>query len=113
MEGFNPISLLPLVVIILIFYFLVIRPQNSQRKKHAAMIAELKRGDKVVTNGGFLCEIINQEDQYILVRLGDSSVKLAKDYIAYKVDSITNSKDEKEDDKNAKDKVRNKEISKN
>ncbi len=82
------ISFLPLAVLILVFYFLVFRPQQQQRKKHAEMVSSLKRGDKIVTNGGFMCEVIKQEDKFINVSLGDIQVKLAKEFVAYKVDDM-------------------------
>lgn len=45
-------GILPIVLIVAIFYFLIIRPQNKKYKEHQAMIAAIKRGDKVVTGGG-------------------------------------------------------------
>ena len=80
------ISFLPLAVLILVFYFLVFRPQQQQRKKHAAMVESLRRGDKIVTNGGFVCEVIKQDDRFIVVELGDTQVRLAREFVAYKVD---------------------------
>lgn len=105
----NPIvSFIPLVVLILVFYFLVFRPQQQQRKRHSEMVQGLKRGDKIVTNGGFVCEVIKQEDKFITVLLGDNQVRLSKDYVGYKIDDInenadTNDKEDKKDSKEAKD----------
>lgn len=82
------VSFLPLAILILVFYFLVFRPQQQQRKKHSAMVSSLKRGDKIVTNGGFVCEVIKQDDKFIFVTLGDNQVKLAKEFVAYKVDEL-------------------------
>ena len=99
MEPF--ISFLPLVILILVFYFLVFRPQQQQRKRHIEMVATLKRGDTIITNGGFKCEVIRQEDKYIKVRLGENQVQLSKDYVAYKVDEFLDDShiDEKSNDK--------------
>ena len=44
-------SLLPLVALFAIFYFLIIRPQQKQAKAHKEMVSNLKKGDKIVTNG--------------------------------------------------------------
>ena len=52
MQGDLLTSLLPLVALFAIFYFLIIRPQQKQAKAHKDMIASLKKGDKIVTNGG-------------------------------------------------------------
>jgi preprotein translocase subunit YajC len=50
--GFDIISLLPLVLIFVVFYFLLIRPQQKKMKDHRAMIEAIKKGDQVVTAGG-------------------------------------------------------------
>ncbi|MDY3133021.1 MAG: preprotein translocase subunit YajC, partial [Campylobacter lanienae] len=47
-------SLLPLVVLFAIFYFLVIRPQQKQQREHKNMLANLQKGDKIITNGGLV-----------------------------------------------------------
>lgn len=102
----NPIiSFLPLVVLILVFYFLVFRPQQQQRKRHSEMVQGLKRGDKIVTNGGFVCKVVKQEDKFIIVLLGDNQVRLSKDYVGYKIDDINESSDEddSQDSKETKD----------
>lgn len=98
------VSFLPLAVLILVFYFLVFRPQQQQRKKHAAMVSSLKRGDKIVTNGGFVCEVTKQDDKFIFVMLGDNQVKLAKDFVAYKVDELLseNSNEDSKEETQAK-----------
>ncbi|MCA3247822.1 MAG: preprotein translocase subunit YajC [Azospirillum sp.] len=48
------IQLLPLVLIFVVFYFLIIRPQSKKVKEHKAMVEALKRGDRVVTSGGLI-----------------------------------------------------------
>lgn len=97
------ISFLPLAVLIAVFYFLVFRPQQQQRKKHAAMVESLKRGDKIVTNGGFVCEVIKQDDRFMLVELGDTQVRLAKEFVAYKVDEMVEQDDSNTDSKEEKE----------
>ncbi|RDU71017.1 preprotein translocase subunit YajC [Helicobacter aurati] len=91
------ISFVPLVVLIVVFYFLVFRPQQQQKKRHIEMVATLRRGDKIVTNGGFVCEVIKQEANFINVRLGDNQVRLSKDYVAYKIDELSGDEDSKSD----------------
>ncbi len=51
-------SLLPLVLIFVVFYFLLIRPQQKKAKEHRTMLDALRRGDKVVTNGGIIGQIM-------------------------------------------------------
>ena len=50
-------QLAPLILIFVVFYFLLIRPQQTKMKEHRAMLSELKRGDKVITAGGIVAEI--------------------------------------------------------
>ena len=86
-EGNFVASLLPLVVLFAIFYFLVIRPQQKQQKAHAAMIAALEKGDKVITSGGLICEVIKPEDDFIRVKLNDDViVRVSREFIARKIE---------------------------
>jgi preprotein translocase subunit YajC len=81
-------SLLPLVVLFAIFYFLVIRPQQKQVKQHKAMVESLQKGDKVITNGGIICEVYKPEEDFIKVKLNDEIIiKVSRDYIAKKLDA--------------------------
>lgn len=81
-------SLLPLVVLFAIFYFLVIRPQQKQQKDHKAMIESLQKGDKIITNGGIICEVYKPEEDFIKVKLNDDiTIKIAREYVAKKVDA--------------------------
>ncbi|MBR2495481.1 preprotein translocase subunit YajC [Helicobacter sp.] len=80
------VSLLPLIVLFAVFYFFLIRPQRVQAKRHREMLEGLKKGDKVVSSGGLICEIIKVEEQFFSVRLSDeSTARLSRDFIAYKV----------------------------
>jgi len=79
-------SFLPLIVLFAIFYFLVIRPQQVQAKKHKEMIGALAKGDKIVTNGGFHAEVVKVEDDSLKVKMTDSMiVKIDRDAIARKL----------------------------
>ena len=53
MEGSGIGQFIPLILIFVIFYFFLIRPQQKKVKEHKAMVESLKRGDKVITSGGF------------------------------------------------------------
>ncbi|TQR60824.1 preprotein translocase subunit YajC [Campylobacter troglodytis] len=81
-------SLLPLIVLIAIFYFLVIRPQQKQAKAHQKMIDELQKGDKIITTGGLICEVIKPEQDHIKVKINEEGVfvKISKKFIAEKLD---------------------------
>ncbi|WP_200763445.1 preprotein translocase subunit YajC [Nitrosophilus alvini] len=81
-------SLFPLIIIFVIFYFLIIRPQQQQAKKHKEMVESLKKGDKIITTGGIVAEVIKPEEDFIKVKLNDEVVvKIHKDYVAKKLES--------------------------
>jgi preprotein translocase subunit YajC len=76
-------SLLPLVALFAIFYFLIIRPQQKQAKAHKEMVANLKKGDKIVTNGGLIVEVAKVEETYLVIKNNDNSeMKLMKEFVA-------------------------------
>ncbi len=78
---------LSLILLIAIFYFLIIRPQQKQQKAHKEMIDSLKKGDKILTNGGIFAEVVKTEEDSIKIKLNDSNiVKLDKNYVARKLD---------------------------
>jgi len=60
--------------IIAIFYFLLIRPQSQARKKHADLLANLKKGDEVVTAGGIIGKVRDIKDNRITVESGTSQL---------------------------------------
>ncbi len=64
-------SLLPLVLIFVVFYFLLIRPQTKRAKEHKAMVAALGAGDEVVTSGGMLGRIIEVGEQFLTVEVAE------------------------------------------
>ena len=82
-------SLLPLVLIFVVFYFLIIKPQQKRQKEHAQMVADLKKGDKIVTSGGLIAVVIKPEEDFIKIELNDNTVvKLDKAFIAKKVEVV-------------------------
>jgi preprotein translocase subunit YajC len=62
-------TLLPLVLIFVVFYFLLIRPQTKRAKEHREMVAKLAPGDEVVTTGGILGRITEVQDQFITLEI--------------------------------------------
>ena len=87
--------MLTLLFLFAIFYFLVIRPQQKQQREHKNMLANLQKGDKIVTNGGLVCEVIKPEDDFIKVKLNDDViVRIDRNFVAKKLDKIESS-DEK------------------
>ncbi len=60
MQGFE--SIIPLILIFAIMYFLLIRPQQKKLKEHQAMVAALRRGDQVITQGGIIGKVTKVKD---------------------------------------------------
>jgi preprotein translocase subunit YajC len=73
---------LPLVLIFVIFYFLLIRPQQKKAKEHKTMLEGLKKGDKIVTSGGIFGLIEEVRPETVTVKIAENvRVKLGKGYI--------------------------------
>ncbi len=76
-------SFLPLIVIFIIFYFLLIRPQMKRAKEHKQLVSQLGKGDEVVTNGGLLGRITNVGESFVTVELADNvQIKVQRHAIA-------------------------------
>ena len=65
------INLIMLGGFVVIFYFLLIRPQNKRRKEHDALVSGLSKGDEVVTAGGIVGQITKVEDEFVKVQIAD------------------------------------------
>jgi len=68
--------------LILIFYFLILRPQNQRMKKHRALLESIQRNDTIVTNGGLIGKVKKVSDDELTVAFGTSEVKVVKSMIA-------------------------------
>lgn len=78
-------SFLPLVLIFVIFYFLLIRPQSKKAKEHKQMLENLKKGDKVITTGGILGVIDDIDGEILTLKVGakdDVRIRVNRNYIA-------------------------------
>lgn len=69
--GSGWMGVMPLVLMFVIFYFLLIRPQRKRMKQHEEMIQRLKKGDRVVTNGGLIGTIHALTDTELVLEIGD------------------------------------------
>lgn len=77
------LSFLPLIVIFIVFYFLLIRPQMKRAKEHKALVSQLAVGDEIVTNGGLLGRITHVGDSFVTVELTENvKIKLQKHAVA-------------------------------
>jgi len=77
------IQFLPLIGLVVLFYFLMIRPQQRRMKQHQAMLASIKRGDNVVLSSGVLGKVVRVEDKEVGVEIATGvTVKVRKGMIA-------------------------------
>ena len=77
------IELLPLVLIFVVFYFLLIRPQQKRAKEHKAMVSALTKGDEVVTQGGLLGKVTKIGDSFVSMEITEGTeVKVQRNMIA-------------------------------
>jgi preprotein translocase subunit YajC len=75
--------MLPMILMVVIFYFLLIRPQQRKAKEHKALLDNLKKGDRIITNGGIIGTIVNIDDQIVNVEVADKvRIELGRPYIA-------------------------------
>ena len=76
-------SMLFFVGMIVIFYFLLIRPQQKRAKEHRKMVEAIGKGDEIVTNGGVLGKIVDVGEQYLTIEIADGvQIKLQRNAVA-------------------------------
>lgn len=85
----------PLIIMFVIFYFLLIRPQQKRAKQHKAMLDALKVGDQVVTAGGIYGRIAAVDADVLTIDLGDAKVRVGRSYITGLAQDSVASKDSK------------------
>ncbi len=68
----NLASFLPIILMFVVLYFLMIRPQMKRQKEHKAMLEKIKRGDEVLTNGGIAGIVTDIGDNFITIEVADN-----------------------------------------
>jgi len=83
-QGANSImNLLPLILIFAIFYFMLIRPQRKEQKRHLEMLKNLDKNDDVVTTSGIHGTIVNVKEKTIILRIDDNvKVEMEKNCVS-------------------------------
>ena len=80
--GAGWMQFLPMIALFVIFYFLLIRPQQKRTKQHSEMVSSLSKGDEVVTNGGLLGKIIDVGDNFLTIEVAKGTqVKIQRNLI--------------------------------
>lgn len=81
------VSFLPIILIFLVFWFMIIRPQKKQQDKRKAMIEALKRGDRIVTNGGLFATVKDVKGDRVVATIAEGvKVEISKSAIGGVVD---------------------------
>ncbi len=83
-------AILPFVLIFGLFYFFIIRPQQKQGRERKKMLAEVKRGDSIVTTGGIYGRVINVDGDELTVEIAKGiNIRMARSGVSEKTDSAT------------------------
>ncbi|MEK7706506.1 MAG: preprotein translocase subunit YajC [Verrucomicrobiota bacterium] len=75
-------SFVPLVLLIVVFYFILIRPQQKKAKEHAILLKTVRPGDKVLTSGGILGVVLTVKEKTLTIRSADTKLEITKSAIA-------------------------------
>ena len=67
-----------LVIMLVMFYFVLIRPQSKKQKQHAEMLKSLKPGDKIITSGGMVATVVTVKERTVSVRSADSKFEITR-----------------------------------
>ena len=80
------VGMMPLILIFVVFYFLLIAPQQKLRKEHQIMLSKLVKGDKVVTNGGIYGTVVEVKNNIVVLRIAeDTKIEIQKEAVAQKI----------------------------
>lgn len=87
---------IPLILMFVIFYFLLIRPQQKRTKEHRQMISNLKKGDRIITSGGLHGRITGMDEATLTVEIADKvRVKVARGNVANLAQPVTQTQPDK------------------
>ena len=77
---------LNMTAVVLIFYFLLIRPQRKEQERQKQMIAAIAKGDEIVTNGGIIGTVIRAEEDRLIIKTGgETKITVERSRVAHKV----------------------------
>jgi preprotein translocase subunit YajC len=72
----------PLVLMVVLFYFVLIRPQSKKQKEHTQMLKTVKAGDKIITTGGVVAVVVTVKEKTLTIRSADAKFEITKSAIA-------------------------------
>lgn len=73
-SGADALGFIPLIIIFIIFYFLIIRPQVKRAKEHKKLTESISKGDEVITGGGLLGKVIDVNDNFVSLEISEGTV---------------------------------------
>ena len=74
--------MVPLALIVVVFYFALIRPQQKKTKEHAALLKAIRPGDKIVTSSGIVAVVVTVKEKTLSVRSADAKLEITKSAVA-------------------------------
>jgi len=72
----------PLILMIAVFWFLLIRPQKKRQQEHKSMLDALRRGDTVMTTGGLIGRIVDSDGDILTLDLGETKVRVGRGFVS-------------------------------
>jgi preprotein translocase subunit YajC len=75
-------NLVPLILLVVVFYFALIRPQQKRQKQQTELLKAVKSGDKIRTNGGIIATVITVKDKSLTIRSADAKLEIDKSAVA-------------------------------
>ena len=97
--------LFPILAIVFIYYFVLIRPQQKESQRHRKLLDSLKKGDEVVTDSGLVGTVVAVQDDFVVLKAGENvKLKFLKSKVWNRVSAATSDSSAKNGAKEAKDK---------
>ena len=85
-EGQTPapfyVQMFPFILMIVVFYFILIRPQQKKAKQHAELLKQIKPGDKVLTSSGIIATVVTVKEKTVSIRSADTKLEILKSAIS-------------------------------
>jgi preprotein translocase subunit YajC len=76
------VNMVPLALLVVVFYFVLIRPQQKKAKEHAALLKAVRAGDKIVTSSGIVAVVVTVKEKTLTIRSADAKFEITKSAIA-------------------------------
>lgn len=85
------VNLVPILLIGVVFWFALIRPQQKKAKEHEQLLKSLRKGDRIITNGGIIGTVISVKDKSVSLRSEDTKLEVLKSAVSEVIERASNS----------------------